>query len=235
MTTFPALHPASRTFTPGDYPHKALTGYSGRENRTRRNNVMQGSDVRLTFVGLSETQMLSVLAHYQGQYGQFAAFDLPSSVWNGFTAKTTFTLPGYLWRYREPPSVEDYPHGGYVVNVALESVPTEGAIVAGSFWNLRASFAPGAASVFFPLGTLALTFTAGIADSGNGVASGLSATLTSSFAPGTAAGTDGLSSTLTITFTPGSPDTWNVDTYYQSLDVQLYSHLQWGLIDWWGE
>lgn len=185
MSTFPALHPASRTFTPGTYPHKVLAGYSGRENRIRRNNVMQGSDIRLSFIGLSESQMLSVLSHYQGQYGQFAAFELPTSVWNGLSDKSTFTLPGYLWRYREPPSVEDLPHGGYVVNVALESVPTEGAIVAGQFWNLRTSFASGAATV-----------------------NALPVTITLSFAPGTAAGagdTAGLATTITVQFDAGAP------------------------------
>ena len=132
MATFPTLSPSSRTFTPGDYPHTPFTGMSGVQNRVRNSNVMLASQLRLRFVGITESQMLSILSHYQGQKGTFISFPLPSAVWSGTSTPSDYQLTGYGWRYIEPPMVEDLTFSQrHNVELVLETVPPEGTALAG--------------------------------------------------------------------------------------------------------
>jgi len=130
MATFPSLSPASRVFTPGDYPYSAFAGMNGAEVRVRNSNIMLGSTVDLTFDALTEGEMLSILSHYNTQQGGFYSFDLPSDVWSGATP-SDFRVAQYSWRYSKPPQVEDFGDKRHNVQVALESVPMEGATADG--------------------------------------------------------------------------------------------------------
>lgn len=132
MATFPALTPATRAFTPGEYPHTPFTPYSGLQNRVRHSNVMLSSSVRLSFIALAESDMLSILSHYQGQFGSFESFTLPSSIWSGVTTISDYQLTDYRWRYTEAPTVDDVYCGRYNVELALETVPPEGKFVGGT-------------------------------------------------------------------------------------------------------
>jgi hypothetical protein len=126
MTTFPALKPSSRTFTPGAYPNTAFRAWSGAEGRVRHGNVMLESTLRLRFAGINETQMLSILTHYQGQRGGFESFVLPADVWSGVSTVSDYSLTGYRWCYTEPPTVADLPCGNHIVELSLATVPPEG-------------------------------------------------------------------------------------------------------------
>jgi hypothetical protein len=145
MASFPALKPGIRTFTPGGYPHSTFAGMSGAANRVRNSNVMLESQLRLTFVAITESQMLSILAHYQGQRGNYESFLLPGDVWSGGTA-ADFQLSGYGWIYREPPTVEDLPCGGHNVELILETVPPEGTALLGANMIVRYSIVGGRAA-----------------------------------------------------------------------------------------
>jgi len=145
MTTFPALIPGSRTFTPGGYPHSVFTGINSRANRVRNSNVMLESQLRLSFVAITESEMLSILTHYQGQRGGYLSFPLPADVWSGVTA-ADFQLSGYGWIYREPPTVEDLPCGGHNVELILETVPPEGTALPGLSLIVRYVIAGGRAA-----------------------------------------------------------------------------------------
>jgi hypothetical protein len=131
MATFPSLTPATRSFTPGEYPHTPFTTYNGLQNRVRHSNVMLSSSVRLSFIALAEADMLSILSHYQGQFGSFESFPLPSSIWSGVAAISDYELTSYRWRYTESPSVDDVYCGRYNVELALETVPPDGAFASG--------------------------------------------------------------------------------------------------------
>lgn len=131
MATFPSLTPATRAFTPGEYPHTPFTTYNGLQNRVRHSNVMLSSSVRLSFIALAEADMLSILSHYQGQLGGFESFDLPASIWSGVGTVSDYELTNYRWRYTEPPSVEDVYCGRHNVELALETVPPDGVVVNG--------------------------------------------------------------------------------------------------------
>jgi len=122
VTTFPALVPSSRTFTPGEYPATAFAGYTGAQSRVRHSNVFQASQLRLTFKAITETQMLSIWSHYSNRQGEFLSFALPAEIITGTTI-TDYVPTSYLWRYAGPGSVEDLPCGGHDVQLTLESTP----------------------------------------------------------------------------------------------------------------
>jgi hypothetical protein len=143
MATFPALTPATRAFTPGEYPHTPFTAYNGLQNRVRHSNVMLSSSVRLSFIALAEADMLSILSHYQGQFGSFESFTMPSSIWSGVTTISDYQLTDYRWRYTDPPTVDDVYCGRYNVELALETVPPEGKFVGSTELAVIITLAPG--------------------------------------------------------------------------------------------
>lgn len=144
MPTFPTLTPSSRTFTPGEYPHTYYGGMNGKHSTVRNSTVMLSSQLRLSFVALTEAEMLSILSHYQGQKGRYLSFAVPSDLFSGATA-TDYALTGYAWRYIEPPMVEDYGEQRHTVTVTLESVPGEGATAGGLFRRVFINLSAGAA------------------------------------------------------------------------------------------
>jgi len=145
MAVFPTLTPATRAFTPGEYPHTPFSTYSGFQNRVRHSNVMLSSSVRLSFIALAEADMLSILSHYQGQFGSFESFTLPSSIWSGVTTISDYQLTDYRWRYTEAPTVDDAYCNLYNVELALETVPPDGAFASGTELAVIITLAPGAA------------------------------------------------------------------------------------------
>ena len=164
MASFPSLSPATRTFSPGAYPHTAFAGMSGLSNRVRHSNVMLDSELRLTFVSISEAQMLSILAHYNGQQGGFQSFLLPADAWSGVATVADYQLAGYGWIYKEAPQVEDLPCGDHNVTVVLATVPPEGTALLGGNLLLAYRFAPGVVQGL-PGASLAIAYslTAGVA------------------------------------------------------------------------
>lgn len=131
MSDFPTLIPSSRVYTPGEYPHTAITAWGGVETRVRHSSIMVNSLLRLTFLYLSESNMLSILSHYNGQQGGFIAFSIPAQLLSGVSTAADYTLTGYQWRYAEPPIIDDVPCAGFSVQVTLESVPPQSVFVSG--------------------------------------------------------------------------------------------------------
>lgn len=205
MAVFPSIKPSGRIFTAGEYPHTPFDAYSGWQNRVRHSNVMLSSQVRLTFTALTEADMLSILSHYNGQYGTFESFALSSDVWSGVTA-SDYQLTGYLWRYVEPPTVEDVYCDRYNVELTLETAPPDAAFVDGAWYVVTASLAPGAAAAANGLSkTITITFAAtgfvvpgfdGTITTSFGAANGIVASVGASLSAG-APGVDGSASGLT--------------------------------------
>jgi hypothetical protein len=145
MATFPTLTPSSRTFTPGRHPHSEIPTLNGLQTRVRTSNVILEQQLRLSFVGLTEAQMLSIRTHYIGQQGRFLSFDIPSSLLSGMTTPANFTPTGYSWIYAGPPQVEDIPCAQrYNVSIDLVTVPPEGANVNGAEYTITISLDAGA-------------------------------------------------------------------------------------------
>ena len=191
MATFPTLYPSTRTFTPGDYPHTPFQTLSNRNRRVLHSNALNAAGLRLTFVRLSQSDMLSILSHYNGQQGEFVPFAIPSSILQGFTAGD-FLPAGHLWRYASPPEVADFCGPYHDVTVALESVGVESVVAVGLNRAVLASIATGAATASSTapamLRTVTLSITAGPATGTDAAAIGAELTITASLAAGAASG-----------------------------------------------
>jgi hypothetical protein len=132
----------------------------------RTSNVILGQQLRLTFVALTEAEMLSVRSHYNGQQGRFLSFDIPTNLLSGMAAPTSFTPTGYSWIYANTPQVEDIGLQRYTVNIELVTVPPEGANVNGGEYTISTAFVGGAVDnrTFFP--TVLITFAPGVGSGG---------------------------------------------------------------------
>lgn len=227
MTTFPALRPAVRTWTPGEYPHAQLNSLSGRSQTVRLSAVMLRSQLRLSFAALTQAQMLSIAAHYLAQQGGYLGFELPTEVWSGANA-SSFTLTGHLWRYAEPPTVEDLPCGtGYDVEIRLETVPNEGASVAGLSAFVFARLVAGGAGASNGANlTATVTLAAGSALGGNSQANGANLTAAVLLAAGAGSSPDrvvaGGSFTVTTSLSAGVGSGGSTDAYFSNVSLLLH-------------
>lgn len=147
MATFPTLTPSSRTFTPGRHPHSEIPTLNGLQTRVRTSNVILEQRLRLTFIALTESQMLSIRSHYIGQQGRFLSFGIPTSLLSGMTTPAYFTPTGYSWIYASSPQIEDIPcTQRYTVSIELVTVPPEGANSNGAEFTVSIGLVVGAAS-----------------------------------------------------------------------------------------
>lgn len=145
MATFPALVPASRTFTPGEYLHTALAAYRRSQSRVRQNNVMVASTLRATFVGLTAAQVTTIVQHFIGQQGPYRSFVLPADIWDGTADSSDFTLSGYFWRYNAEPIIEDLPLDRHNVEIELITAAPESQVIGAQRWLATVAWAPGVA------------------------------------------------------------------------------------------
>lgn len=147
MPTFPAIAPASRTFTPGDYPHSPFVALSGEQSRVRHSDAVLSASLELEFVRLTEAERLSIETHYLGQYGEMDPFPLPPQTFSGFNPYD-FNEGAGLWRYAEPPEIEDFCGPTHDVRVRLVSVP--GGASGAQLGPVVVSGVGGAATVLVP-------------------------------------------------------------------------------------
>ena len=194
MATFPTLTPSSRTFTPGRHPHSEIPTLNGLQTRVRTSNVILEQRLRLTFVALTEAQMLSVRSHYITQQGRFLSFVIPDSLLSGMTTPASFTPTGYSWIYAGAPQVEDIPGiQRYTVSVELITVPPEGANINGADFTVSITLAAGVGTGTANTTGFALTVAASLEAGGVSgdieiIAPGADWTVTVEWAPGVATG-----------------------------------------------
>jgi hypothetical protein len=103
MSTFPALTPSTRTYTPGSSPNTPLMVLTGNEVSVRHSSSSVGHRLRMSFNLLSRADHFSLISHY-ALHGRFDAFDLDAAtlVASGLTFPT-----GYQWIYVSPPETEE--------------------------------------------------------------------------------------------------------------------------------
>lgn len=121
MSSFPELVPSSREFSPGFYPNTLYRAIGGDENAVRHGNVMINGALTVSYIAITEAEMLSFLRHYQLQRGSYGTFGLPDAVFSGVSRAADYTFNGYAWSYAGPPQVEDVFCDRYTVTVTLES------------------------------------------------------------------------------------------------------------------
>lgn len=151
---FPSLIPSSRVWTPGAAPVDAAAAGTGSEARVNASNLVGGSQLRLTFVGIAEGDWLALDAFAEEVGIGWLPFDLPASIWGGASNQAHYLPTGYGWMFAEPPEIDDLPCGGHGVAVVLEAVPLAAGVAQGAQLTVTASIrtllpvrAPGAALV----------------------------------------------------------------------------------------
>jgi hypothetical protein len=206
MATFPTLTPSSRTFTPGRHPHSEIPTLNGLQVRVRTSNVILEQQLRLTFVALTEAQMLSIRSHYISQQGRFLSFVIPDSLLSGMTAPAYFTPTAYSWIYGSAPQVEDIPGTQrHTVSIELVTVPPEGANLNGAEFTVSIGLAAGIAVASAEATGADLTVTASI--EGGVVADNSSA---------------GFDLTVSVTLTAGGANGGDEADYYLDWVIQTY-------------
>jgi hypothetical protein len=182
-------------------------------------NVIIEQQLRLTFIGLTEAEMLSIRTHYVGQQGRFLSFAIPSSLLSGMTTPSYFTPTGYSWIYGSAPQVEDIPGTQrYNVSVELVTIPPEGANVNGAEF------------------TVAVLLVAGIIGSATGDATGFDLTVTASIEGGVVADNSsaGFDLTVTASLAAGGAD-GGEDLYWDDYVAQVFGWDAGIQPDWWAD
>lgn len=153
MAVFPELIPSTRTYSPGEFPHSVHGVYDGSQARVRHSNTVLGVRLRMFFPAITTAQLLTVIAHYQGQRGRFLPFVIPYDLLSGTDVPADFTPAGHQWRYAAKPTVEDIsvddssPTNLHNLTVELETVPPENTIVSGARLRVRTSLRAGSAQL----------------------------------------------------------------------------------------
>jgi hypothetical protein len=200
---------------------------------------MVGSSLRLTYVGLTEQDMLDILLHYQDMQGIYFSFALPANTLSGLTA-ADYTLTGFSWRYSASPTVLDLPCNRYTVEVELESVESKAALISvGLRSRVGLSLLGGSAfaangidaEVGFTLNasgagvtgiteSISLAFADNGAAGGNGSA-GLTETISLAFAPGSAAAANGIDKQINLALNGGIAEIGTSDPDFASVSLLL--------------
>ena len=122
MSTFPALQPSSRSFSPGSIPISSYKTLSGRETRVILGDTFGGHEIVLSFNNVRDAVGKQILDHWYGQQGTAVAFDLPAAVYAGWSTYNTAVTAGQLWRYASEPSVVAVAPGIMSLSVQLVSL-----------------------------------------------------------------------------------------------------------------
>jgi hypothetical protein len=121
---FPNVKPASREFSPGDWPIKRFNSQSGSEIRILYGSRRVNAKLTLGYENIVDTVADDFLADYTAQYGTLRTFTLPANVragWTG-TASAIDAPPGTRWRYESEPRVTSVYRGLSSVQVTLVAV-----------------------------------------------------------------------------------------------------------------
>lgn len=122
MSNFPSVVPSSRTFVNGQIPMTSYKSMSGKETRILLADKEVEHRMTLVFNNVLEAGVKKIMDHWDAQDGEFRSFDLPSSVWKGWTYYTSAVSSGQDWRYESRPEVEAIAPGIMTVTVTLISV-----------------------------------------------------------------------------------------------------------------
>lgn len=122
MNLFPALRPASRSWSDGQLPMQSFVAMAGTETRIVTGNTLVGQRLTLGFENISENSGNEITRHYQSCKGSFLTFDLPAEVMAGWSYGADSKQSSQKWRYAGPPSVAFVGPGVMTVSVELLAV-----------------------------------------------------------------------------------------------------------------
>lgn len=117
---FPALTPAERRYSAGEFKASRRSDLSGAMVRFLRGRAATGHRLSLPFPLATTAEARAILDHYRTVQGTFVPFELPAETWCG--SDNPLELK---WRYAGPPEVQDLSPGYFSVTVELISITTE--------------------------------------------------------------------------------------------------------------
>lgn len=121
---YPTLQPASRNFSPGNYPVKTFRSQSGAETRLLYGNQRSGMTLELQYENISDSNAELFVTHFDQVLGTYQTFSLPAAAkagWNA-SASTLDVTSATAWRYAEEPSITSVRPGLSTVQVKLIGV-----------------------------------------------------------------------------------------------------------------
>jgi hypothetical protein len=125
---FPSsLKPASRQYSPGNYPVKTYNANNGAEVRILYGSRPTNMTLDLTYTNITDSEANDFLTHYYEVQGTYQTFSIPSTAetFSGWTAgadNLNLTNTGAVWRYSEPPQQQSVRPGVSTVSVRLIGV-----------------------------------------------------------------------------------------------------------------
>jgi len=101
-TSFPALRPVSRTYTPGEYPVKRFNAINGASATRLYGSKAFDAQMSLEFI-VDDAELISLTTSWNESNGGFDHLELPIQVFSGMDSSV---FPEQLiWRWAEVPSV----------------------------------------------------------------------------------------------------------------------------------
>lgn len=122
MAQFPTLHPATRTWIPGNAPQTVVASLSGFSTRISHGSSKFGDALILTFDNKTEVDSLRITQHFINQNGTRDSFSLPAEVFAGLDDYDQLIANGNLWIYTAPPAVEHLSPDVHKITVELVQV-----------------------------------------------------------------------------------------------------------------
>ena len=116
---FPNIKPASRSFTPGDFPSKSYKSQSGVETRILYGSRRTAGELSLSFDNITTANAELFIGHYDEAKGTYGTFSLPTNTYAGTTGTLLNPGAGNQWRYAEPPQITSVINGYSTVQVKL--------------------------------------------------------------------------------------------------------------------
>lgn len=112
MTTFPAIKPTSRVWSPGARAQSIYQSLDGVEIRFVHGDLVTGQNLSLTFANVTDAVGQSITDHYSANGTTYGTFDLPGDVFAGMSNYSYTNESSNAWRYAAPPDVS-FPRPGY--------------------------------------------------------------------------------------------------------------------------
>jgi hypothetical protein len=125
MSTFPALAPSSRIYTPGGVPLALQDALSGVSTGFRRGNRRVNQSLQLTFTHLTQADALLIRDHYFARNGTYEIFFLSAEIWADFDTPPVPLLSDFAWRYAAEPVIVDVSIDRFNVEVQLVTEPID--------------------------------------------------------------------------------------------------------------
>lgn len=122
MSTFPAVKPSSRTWSPGTRAQTIYTAMDGVEVRFVHGTRITGQQLSLVFENVTETVGKSITDHYAANGTTYGIFDLSAEVFAGMDSYSYTNESTNSWRYASPPQVTYVIPGYQTVTVDLLGV-----------------------------------------------------------------------------------------------------------------